>query len=48
METWNCGVHVLQEWNVLEQYRERWGWLSLFSPQTLPQLGNKIVHLCFD
>jgi O-methyltransferase involved in polyketide biosynthesis len=47
MESWNCGLHVLQEWNVLEQYRERWGWLNLFSPQTLPQLGNKIVHLCF-
>jgi O-methyltransferase involved in polyketide biosynthesis len=48
MESWSCGLHVLQEWNVLEQYRERWGWLNLFSPQTLPQLGNKIVHLCFS
>jgi O-methyltransferase involved in polyketide biosynthesis len=47
MESWGCGLHVLEEWNVLEQYRERWGWLNLFSPQTLPQLGNKIVHLCF-
>jgi len=47
MESWSCGLHFLQEWNVLEQYRERWGWLNLFSPQTLPQLGNKIVHLHF-
>jgi O-methyltransferase involved in polyketide biosynthesis len=47
MESWSCGLHFLQEWNVLEQYRERWGWLNLFSPKTLPQMGNKIVHLCF-
>jgi O-methyltransferase involved in polyketide biosynthesis len=48
MESWSCGLHLLQEWNVLEQYRERWGWLNLFAPNALPQLGNKIVHLCFD
>ncbi|HTZ38862.1 MAG TPA: class I SAM-dependent methyltransferase [Syntrophales bacterium] len=47
MESWNCCLHVLQEWSVLEQYRERWGWLNLFAPDALPQLGNKIVHLCF-
>ena len=47
LESWSCGVHFVQEWNVLEQYRERWGWLNLFAPNTLPQLGNKIVHLCF-
>ena len=47
MESWGCGLHFLQEWNVLEQYRERWGWLNLFAPNALPQLGNKIVHLCF-
>jgi O-methyltransferase involved in polyketide biosynthesis len=47
MESWGCGLHFLQEWNVLEQHRERWGWLNLFAPTALPQLGNKIVHLCF-
>ena len=47
LESWDCGLHFLQEWNVLEQHRERWGWLNLFARDALPQMGNKIVHLCF-
>jgi O-methyltransferase involved in polyketide biosynthesis len=47
MESWNCGLRLLREWNVLEHHRERWGWLNFCSPHALPVLGNRIVHLCF-
>ena len=50
MERWGCGLRVLQEWNVLNYHRERWGWLgwlNLLAPYALPMLGNRIVHLRF-
>ena len=46
-ESWDCGLHVLSECNVLEHHRERWGWLNFFTPRAMSMLGNRIVHLCF-
>jgi O-methyltransferase involved in polyketide biosynthesis len=47
MESWGCGVSVMQEWNVLDHHRNRWGWLNFFAPQSMPALGNRIIRLCF-
>jgi len=46
-ESWDCGLQVLGESNVLEHHRERWGWLNFFTPRAMSMLGNRIVHLCF-
>jgi len=45
MESWGCGARVVQEWNVLDHHRDRWGWLNFFAPQSMPALGNRIVQL---
>ena len=47
MESWGCGVSVMQEWNVLDHHRDRWGWLNFFAPQSIPSLGNRIVQMHF-
>jgi O-methyltransferase involved in polyketide biosynthesis len=50
LETWNEKMEFVEEWNIFDYHRDRWGWIrfvtAIFPPfKTL--MGIRIVHLRF-
>jgi O-methyltransferase involved in polyketide biosynthesis len=48
IETWNCGIKLCGEWNVLEYCKKRWGYLAFMAPLFFNLLGNRVVRVRFE
>lgn len=48
IESWNCGIKLCCEWNVLEYCKTRWGYLAFMAPLFFNLLGNRVVHVRFE
>ena len=48
METWNLGIKLCREWNVLDYCKTRWGYLAFMAPLFFNLLGNRVVRVRFE
>jgi methyltransferase (TIGR00027 family) len=48
LEAWHHKIKFLNEWNVMDHFQHRWGWMMFVMPFFLGMLGNRIVHLRFE
>jgi methyltransferase (TIGR00027 family) len=48
LESWHCKIQFLDEWNVLDYFQYRWGWMMFVAPFFMGMLGNRVVHLRFE
>jgi O-methyltransferase involved in polyketide biosynthesis len=48
METWNGRIRLIDEWNVLDYFAHRWGWLMFLNGYMKSMIGNRIVHVRFS
>ncbi len=48
IETWNFGIKLCCEWNVLDYCRKRWGYLAFMAPLFFNLLGNRVVRVRFE
>jgi len=45
LERWNERIRFLDEWNVLDYFTHRWGWLMFLNAYMKSMIGNRIVHV---
>lgn len=48
IETWDCGIKLCCEWNVLDFCKKRWGYLAFMAPLFFNLLGNRVVRVRFE
>lgn len=48
LETWNLGIKLYCEWNVLDYCKRRWGYLAFMAPLFFNLLGNRVVRVRFE
>lgn len=49
LESWNCGIRFIEEWNYFDYHKDRWRWFRYLGsfPLTRPLFSNRIVHINF-
>ncbi|HOD36132.1 MAG TPA: class I SAM-dependent methyltransferase [Syntrophales bacterium] len=47
IETWDCGIKLCSEWNVLDYCKRRWGYLAFMAPLFFNLLGNRVARVRF-